>query len=122
MLLRGSSEHTGEVYDYAAIRGEGDGGGIAHGAVLIEFAEAVLGDDEARLTSARDGLAGTMGAAAMIDSAAVVAIFESAVRIADATGIPLEDAKKTASVALRADLGIDDYPGGRASQRTLARR
>ncbi len=114
MLLRGSSEHTGAVYDYAAIRGAGDGG-IADGAVLIEFAEAVLGGDDARLTRARDGLAGAMGRAAMIDGAAVVAIFESAVRIADATGIPLEDAKAAASVALRADLGIDAYPGGRAS-------
>ena len=114
MLLRGSSEHTGETYDYAAIRGAG-GGGIAHGAVLIEFAEAVLGDDDARLGRARDGFAAAMGPAAMIDGAAVVAIFESAVRIADATGIPLEDYKASASVALRATLGIDAYPGGRAS-------
>ncbi len=114
MLLRGSSEHTGAAYDYAAILGRG-GGGIAHGDVLIEFAEAFLGPDDARLASARDGLAGTMGWPAMVDSAAVVAIFESAVRIADATGIPLEDAKATASVALRAELGIDAYPGGRAS-------
>ncbi len=115
MLLRGSSEHNGETYDYVAIRGAGDGGGIAQGAVLVEFAEAVLGDDDARLARARDGLAGTLGRAAMIDSAAVVAIFEAAVRIADATGIPLEVAKAAASVGLRADLGIDAYPGGRAS-------
>ena len=115
MLLRGSSEHTGETYDYAAIRGAGDGGGIAQGAVLVEFAEAVLGDDDARLARARDGLAAALGRAAMIDSAAVVAIFEAAVRIADATGIPLEVAKKTASVDLRAALGIDAYPGGQAS-------
>ena len=115
MLLRGSGEHTGIAYDYAAIRGAGNGGGIAHGAVLVEFAEAVLGDDGARLAGARDGLCAALGRAAMIDSAAVVAIFESAVRIADATCIPLEAAKAAASVGLRAELGIDAYPGGRAS-------
>ena len=89
MLLRGSSEHTGETYDYAAILGAADGG-IAHGDVLIAFAEAFLGTDDARLARARDGLAAAMGWPAMVDSAAVVAIFESAVRIADATGIPID--------------------------------
>jgi hypothetical protein len=110
VLLRGSSEHTGETYDYAAILGAADGG-IAHGDVLIAFAEAFLGTDDARLARARDGLAAAMGWPAMVDSAAVVAIFESAVRIADATGIPLEDAKQAASADLRADLGIDAFPG-----------
>ena len=113
MLLRGSSEHTGETYDYAAILGAADGG-IANGDVLIAFAEAFLGTDDARLARARDRLAAAMGWPAMVDSAAVVAIFESAVRIADATGIPLEDAKQAASADLRTDLGIDAFPGAAA--------
>ena len=86
---------------------------MPHGRLLIAFAEAALGEDGGRLVEARDALAEAMGAAAMVDSAAVVAIFESAVRIADATGIPLEEPKAAQTAAIRAELGIDDYPHAR---------
>ena len=114
-LLRGSGEHTGDAYDFAAIAGTNTGdGGVPHGRLLIAFAEAALGRDGERLAAARDALVATMGAAALVDSAAVVAIFESAVRIADATGIPLEEPKAAQTAAIRAELGIDDYPHARA--------
>ncbi len=53
-----------------------------------------------------------MGAAALVDCAGVVAVFNAVVRIADATGIPLETYKEEISVELRRELGIDDYAGG----------
>ena len=38
-----------------------DDGGVAHGAQLVEFAEALLGRDDARLGKARDAVKGALG-------------------------------------------------------------
>ena len=65
--------------------------GIAHGDLLVAYAEAVVGDDEATLNAARDALLAAMGPEALVDAAATVASFNSVVRVASATGIPLDD-------------------------------
>ena len=49
-----------------------------------------------------------MGEAAMIDAAAVIAAFNCYPRVADATGIPLEEAKAAATATMRAELGLDE--------------
>jgi hypothetical protein len=57
----------------------------------------------------RAALVDTLGEAAMMDAAAVIAAFNAYPRIADATGIPLEDAKVAASATLRARLGLEAF-------------
>ena len=90
--------------------GEGDGdGGIAHGQILVEFAETLLGDDEQALASARAALKKQMGDAALVDTAAVAALFNAIDRLADASGIPLEPEKAAATADFRSELGINDF-------------
>ena len=84
-------------------------GGIPDGARLIRFATAVLGDDPEELASARADIATAMGGAALTDTAAVAALFNAIDRVADSTGIPLEDAKAEATADFRADIGIDAF-------------
>jgi hypothetical protein len=84
-------------------------GGVANGARLIRFATAVLGDDMAELAAARSDLADGMGGDALTDTAAVAALFNAIDRVADSTGIPLEDVKAAATVDFRAAIGIDDF-------------
>ena len=84
-------------------------GGIPGGDLLIAFAEAVLGDDEARLNDVRQRLRVVIGDAGLVDAAAVIANYSALDRVADATGIPLEAAKEANTVELRAELGIDDF-------------
>lgn len=56
--LRASEQQTGRTYNLESVFGKaGDDGGIAHGRLLVEFAEAVIGEDDARLLMARDRLA-----------------------------------------------------------------
>ncbi len=111
MLLRASGRHDGADYDLAAIVGDGDGdGGVPEGRLLSRFAEAILGTDEAALATARRELNATLGPEALVDTAAVAALFNAIDRIADATGIPLEDDKMADSADFRATLGIDDFP------------
>ena len=109
MLLRGSGLHTGDAYDFGAVMdGSGDGG-VPHGALLMRFGEAALGDAGAALAAARQAVREVMGAEATADAAGVIGAFNAVVRIADATGIPLEDAKAETSATLRAELGIDRF-------------
>ena len=110
MLLRGSGEHTGDDYDLAAIVDDrGSGGGVAAAAALTAYADAFF-DGGQDFAAARDRLRAEIGGEALVDAAGVLAIFNAVVRIADATGIPLEDQKAEMSADFRDALGIGGYP------------
>ena len=101
-----SGTETGDEYDLTAITAGGDAA-MPHGDVLNAFVEAILARDGAAIAIARAAVADAMGTAAMIDAAATVAAFNAYPRAADATGIPLEDAKREATADLRHELGLD---------------
>lgn len=109
-MLRASSAHTGDELDLKTVTGETAGdGGIAHGALLTAFAEAAIGDDDQILADLRTRIRQQIGDDALVDSAAVAGLFNAIDRVADSTGIPLEDAKAEDTVDLRQDLGIDRF-------------
>ena len=81
-------------------------GGVADGELLLRFADAVHAGDFA---SEREAVRQQLGEAALVDTAATIAIFTAVVKIADATGIPLEDAKAETSAEFRRTLGIDTF-------------
>ncbi len=111
MLLRGSGRHTGDDYDLAAMVAEDAAdGGVAAGEALARYADAFFEDGRADFAAARSRLHDEVGSEALVDAAGVLAIFNAVVRIADATGIPLEDEKARLSADFRGTLGINDYP------------
>ena len=55
-----------------------------------------------------------LGDDALVDTAAIIATFNAIDRVADATGIPLEEDKAAMTVDMRAQLGIDNFPSTRA--------
>ena len=67
----------------------------------------MLTGDTARRARAREAVYRDLGPAALVDAAAIVASFNSVVKIADGCGIPLEDFKAEATVDLRAELGLE---------------
>ena len=110
MLLRASGLTQNRDYDLKPVTGAaGGGGGIAHGRLLIDFAETVLGEDEEALDRARAALQSAIGPAGLVDAAGVIGLFNAIDRIADATGIPLEAEKAAATVDLRFALGLDGF-------------
>ena len=113
-MLRASIEHTGADYELGGVIGDGDGG-IPDGRVLIEFAEAAIGGDDARLNAARGKLLQTLGAAALVDAAGVVATFNAIDRVADATGTPIDEDRIEPTAGMRAELGIDQFPSATTS-------
>jgi hypothetical protein len=112
-LLRESSKTKGENYDLTLLTGGSGDGNIPHGALLVKFAEAVLGDDDARLAAIQSEIRTSMGDAALVDAAAIAATFNAIDRVADATGIPIEDNKAEATADFRAALGINAFAENR---------
>ena len=99
-------------------------GGVAAGAVLTRFAEAVHagsggsdGSDEA-LAAARSEVIDAVGVAGLVDAAAICANFNMMVRIADGTGTPLDAGTVDPSADLRAQLGLDDLTSRRLAEPT----
>ncbi len=88
--------------------GDVAGSGIAHAEILVEFAEAAMGADPVRLAAARNVIIQEMGGEALCDTAAVAALFNAIDRVADATGIPLEEEKAEMTAGMRDQLGIDE--------------
>ena len=115
MVLRVSiSEATGEEIDLDGITDPActEIKGIPYSEVLLKFANALMQRDDEALAKARNALVKEMGAAAMIDAAAVASNQQRMVRIADATGIPLEsmgDEMDAMAEEMNEQLGINDY-------------
>jgi hypothetical protein len=115
-MLRESSDHNGEKIDLHALTGgvNGAASGIAHGDLLVAFAEAVTLAEEPAMIETRRAIQVEMGDDALVDAAGIVGMFNGLDRVADATGAPLEDWKAADTEALRDALGIDDYAATKA--------
>ncbi len=109
MLLRASGETRGDTVDLQAVTDDEARSGVAHGEALTRFADAIVDADPDPIRAARERVAREMGEHAVVDAAAVAANFQRMVRIADATGIPLDKPVAIFSADLREDLGIDRF-------------
>ncbi len=90
-------EHVGDV-------------GIPAGPELLAFTNAVeLGRGD--INETRRALAAVIGDQGAIEAAAIIAIFNGLVRVADGTGIQLDDGVFNASVTERDSLHINDFAG-----------
>lgn len=116
MLLRASGENQGLDYDLRAISKQGFSSGVEHGDLLIEFADAVMTADDARLHAVRSGILTQMGAKALVECAAVAANFNQMVRIADSTGIPIDAMAIGMTASTRETLDINHF---KSAQNTL---
>jgi hypothetical protein len=113
MLLRASGEYQGKEYDLRAISKQGFASGVENGELLIEFANAVMSPDETRLAAARQGIVETMGGGALVETAAVAGNFNQLVRIADATGIPIDSMALGLTAPTRETLDINHFKSAR---------
>jgi hypothetical protein len=107
-MLRGSGRHYGTEFGLGAIMGREGHSGVPHETELLAFADAAIVDG-AKLAEARATLEGAAGNDAMVDAAAVIAGFDAITRVADGTGIPLEQPKAEATAPWRVELGIDAF-------------
>jgi hypothetical protein len=84
--------------------------GIPAGGALLRFATAVQTNSD-DLLDARIQLLGAVGEAGLVEAAATIAIFNGLVRVADGTGIQLDDGVLADSADYRERLGLNGYGG-----------
>ncbi|NNC78758.1 MAG: hypothetical protein HKN94_01280 [Acidimicrobiales bacterium] len=96
-MLRASSDVSGER-------------DVPHRAELEIFATA-LASGGADLDQRRDELRAAVGDEVFVEAAAVAAVFHGYVRVADGTGIPVDELVVATSGDLREELGINAYEG-----------
>jgi hypothetical protein len=92
-LLRASGTHAGEEFDLDAIVDGSLDSGVAHGELLGEFVEAALGEEDERLQRARAAVLAALGPEGLVDTAGAVASFNAVVKVADGSGVVVEDFK-----------------------------
>jgi len=120
-LLRVSGEANGLTIDLEAVLDRDHVGdvGVPASAELLAFTNAVeLGGD---IDGTRAVLADAIGAEATLQAAATIAIFNGLVRVADGTGIRLDEGVFTASVDEREALGVNRFAGAANSADVRAR-
>ena len=109
-MLRASSQASGTAVDLRAVNGETAGdAGVAHGARLVAFAEAVMAGDEGAMVRTRAALRAVVSPAEFVDVCAVIGAFNVVDRIADATGIPLDPMLDAMSGDVQQTLGLTRF-------------
>ncbi len=82
---------SGQAIDVEAVRGESVDSGVAHGEVLLAFTDAVMANDADAIATTREKLRAAVGDAGVVDTSAIILTFNVVDRIADSTGIPIDD-------------------------------
>jgi len=80
---------------------------MPHGEELNAFVEALVGGGD--VARPRHAVRAAVGDAGFVDTCATLASFNAVVKIADGTGIPIEDWKAERSADLRQALDIDRF-------------
>ncbi len=109
-MLRESGKVTGNAFDLTAIVNDSAiAGGVEHGELLNEFVDAVLQGSADEAANIRRRVRDAIGDAGYVDACATIASFNAVVKIADGSGIPLEDIKEENTKDIRSALGIEKF-------------
>lgn len=99
--------------DLASVRGEtpqGTGAHVAHEGPLVAFTDAVMGRDPDEIARTRSALEAVLGPRGVVDAAGVIAAFNVVDRVADATGIPIDDnAVKDFRESVGKEVGLEAF-------------
>ena len=105
-----SGQATNTEVDLDAVNGAASAdGGIDHGARLVAFTEAAMGADDGALAKERVALREVLSPEAFVDTCAAIGAFNVVDRIADATGIPLDDSLALVSKDVREELDLGRF-------------
>lgn len=81
---------------------------MPHGTELLALTDAVVLRDFDTLDTCREAVRTALGDAGLADVAATIGSYNAIVKVADATGIELDDDTAEMTADMRADLGLVD--------------
>ncbi len=111
MMLRESVQQTGVEFELTSLSGEEADGTVPHQDLLLDFAEAVVLRDASAAATLRSRMIEALGPAGYLDACGVVAGFHGFTRIADASGVPLDERYLDEAESVKAQTGVREYQG-----------
>ena len=110
MLLRESSKKAGLAVNLNAVTGtSADAVGISNAEALFEIADAVCRGDPIELSSTRRDASTSLGDLGLVDAIAVAAAFNGITKVANATGLPLDQSTHDRTTKMRRQTGLDNF-------------
>ena len=117
MLLRASSQAERKSVDINGVFDDSVRANVEHEEILRKIVDGVINRDDVAMASIREEAVRTIGAQSLVDAIAVVSAFNAITRVADATGIPLDESTETATEEMRVLHGINAYQTAEKSKR-----
>ena len=108
MLLRRSGDQNSEEYDLTGINGAARVG-VEHEDIMLMIAEAVVSAEPDAILAMRQRARAEIGERQMLDAIGIACGFNGITKIANATGLPLDQRTSEITIELREATGIDDY-------------
>ena len=109
MMLRESVQQTGVEFELTSLSGQEADGTVPHQDLLLDFAEAVVLRDRAEAERLRPTVIEALGPAGYFDACGVIAGFHGFSRIADASGVPLDERYQAEAEAVKAQTGVREF-------------
>ncbi len=117
MLLRASGQNENASYNINSITDSQLESGVKHAQHLRALTEAAISSDWLKLAEIRPQIESAIGRQQTVDTLVVASAFNGITRVADATGIPLDDNVALATVSLRNETGIQRFEYAEKSDR-----
>ena len=117
MLLRASGEHEQRQVDLNSVTDTSKAAGVAHADHLLALTEATIEGQWLELADLRTRANAEMGEQQTTDALVVAAAFNGITRVADATGIPLDDNTAATTEPMREATGIQRFAYAEKSAR-----
>jgi len=117
MLLGASSKAQNTEAQLESVTSSDIDPGIVHGDWLRKLSEAAINSDWLGLGEMRASAEAAMGTQEVADALTVAAAFNGITRVADATGIPLDENTAATTQEMRERTGIAEFDYRAKSQR-----
>ena len=117
MLLRASGQSDQQDFDLNSVTDDHAESGVDFGHWLRSLTEATIQNRWDDLTTIRDQAGAAMGTQSMVDALVVASGFNGITRVADATGIPLDENTQQMTIDMRVSTGIERFNYAEKSDR-----
>ena len=117
MLLRASGQQENREYNLGSVTSENEASGVIDEDHLRKLTEAAISGDWLGLPQIRESAERAMGLQKTVDTLVVASAFNGITRVADATGIPLDQNTQDTTAELREATGIQRFDYSEKSAR-----
>ena len=117
MLLRESAQNEATMPNLNAVTDDQSDAGVPNSQTLRQLSESLIKGEWDTLALEREKATATLGLQQTTDVLTVASAFNGITRVADSTGIPLDDTTAAATDEMRKNTGIEQFEYQQKSSR-----